>query len=230
MLTRTQIIAIVGQKGGSGKTTTTLNLAVAAVEDDLEVAILDLDPQANAANWRDRRTKANPAVISTQSSRLKREIATAQQHGANFIIIDTAGKSDSAAMDAAEEADLILIPLEPHVFHLETLKSFDKLLLAAGAGTKPTYVILNGIHPFATKSTDEARALILDLYEFETCPIHLCKREIYKDSATNGSTPLEDEPAGKAAEEVRRLYNFVKQQLHNLDSSHVENGQTSRSA
>lgn len=71
-------IAIIGQKGGDGKTTLTLGLAVAATEAEQSVAIIDLDPQANAANWKDRRVAENPAVISAQVSRLKQTIQTAQ--------------------------------------------------------------------------------------------------------------------------------------------------------
>lgn len=73
-------IAIIGQKGGDGKTTVALGLAVAAAEAKRDVAIIDLDPQANAANWKDRRTADNPAVISAQVSRQKQTIQTAPVH------------------------------------------------------------------------------------------------------------------------------------------------------
>jgi chromosome partitioning protein len=86
-------IAIIGQKGGDGKTTLALGLAVAATEAGLDVAIIDLDPQANAANWKDRRTADNPAVISAQVSRLKQTIRTAEEYGADLVLIDTPYRS-----------------------------------------------------------------------------------------------------------------------------------------
>ena len=49
-------IAILSQKGGAGKTTLALHLAVAAVQAKRQVAVVDLDPQASAIGWKDSRS------------------------------------------------------------------------------------------------------------------------------------------------------------------------------
>jgi chromosome partitioning protein len=47
----TRVIAITNQKGGSGKTTTTVNLAAALGEQGRRILLVDLDPQASATTW-----------------------------------------------------------------------------------------------------------------------------------------------------------------------------------
>jgi chromosome partitioning protein len=127
------------------------------------------------------------------------------------VVIDTPAKSDSAALDAARVASLVLIPVWPQIFHLETLQGLKDLLRVAG--DVPAYVILNGIHPQATKQADAAKALIADIYGFPVCPVHLCDRAIYADVPAVGKSPQETEPEGKAADEIARLYQFVTQNL-----------------
>ena len=73
-----RVIAIIGQKGGTGKTTTTVELAVTAANAGETVAVIDLDPQANAANWKDRREADNPYVVATPPGRLKQTIDAAR--------------------------------------------------------------------------------------------------------------------------------------------------------
>lgn len=200
-------IAIIGQKGGDGKTTVALGLAVAAVEAKQDVAIIDLDPQANAANWKDRRTADNPAVISAQVSRLKQTIQTAQEYGADLVLIDTPGRSDSAAIEAARNADLVLIPVRPQIFGLETLQGVRDLLRVAGDPL--AYVVVNGIHPQATKGAETAKTLIEATCGLKVAPVHLCQRGSYGEAPTTGKTAQELDPKGKAADEMRRLYMFT---------------------
>jgi chromosome partitioning protein len=212
------VVAIVGQKGGTGKSTTGIGLAVAAAIAGKAAVIVDLDPQANAANWKDRRSRDNPAVVSAQVSRLKQTIEAAQTHGAEFVVIDTPGKSDNAAIEAARLADLVLIPVGPHIFHLETLPSLRNLLRVAG--DVPAFVVLNGIHPQATKQAEEAKALVAATFGFPVCPVHLCRRDLYAESQTSGSAPQEIDPHSKAADELSRLYMFTCQELTKLRKKH----------
>jgi chromosome partitioning protein len=58
-----QVVAIIGQKGGSGKATVALGLVVKATLSGKSVAIIDLDPQTTAANWSDRRQDDNPVIV-----------------------------------------------------------------------------------------------------------------------------------------------------------------------
>jgi cellulose biosynthesis protein BcsQ len=63
-------VAIISQKGGAGKTTIAVHLAVAAERRSMKTAIFDLDPQASASSWSDKRKQPFPAVLSAQAARL----------------------------------------------------------------------------------------------------------------------------------------------------------------
>lgn len=200
-------ISLVGQKGGTGKTTAALGLAVAAVQAGKTVAVIDLDPQATAANWKDRRAAENPAVVSAQASRLRQTLETARDGGAEFIFIDTAGRNDDSALNAARLSDLVLIPSRPNMVEVETLKAVVDLLRLAG--NPPARVLLNGIHPTATKQADEAREMVKQFFGLECAPVHLCHRSAYAEAPTTGKAPQELDPEGKAGAELFRLFEFV---------------------
>jgi CobQ/CobB/MinD/ParA nucleotide binding domain len=61
-------IAIISQKGGAGKTTIGIHLAVAAEKRGMKTALFDLDPQASVSSWSDKRNQPSPAVVSAQAS------------------------------------------------------------------------------------------------------------------------------------------------------------------
>ncbi len=202
-----RIIAIIGQKGGTGKTTTTIGLAVAAVRAGYETAIIDLDPQSNAANWKDRRQAEGPAVESIPSGRLRQTLKAAEDAGADYVFIDTPGKSDTAAVDAARVADLVLIPVRPQIFDLETLSAVRDALRIAD--NRHAFVVLNGIHPSATRSPVQQRDVIGNAFGLPVCPIYLSHRAAFAEAPATGQTPQEIEPEGKAAAELEALFAFI---------------------
>ena len=77
------VIAVIAQKGGTGKTTLTLALAVAAQLAGKVTAVIDLDPQATASNWSDRREADSPVVVSAQPARLPHVLTSAEASGAD---------------------------------------------------------------------------------------------------------------------------------------------------
>ena len=224
------VLALISQKGGPGKTTVATNLAVAAAEHGLMAAIIDLDPQANAANWKDRRAAENPAVVSSPPSRVRQTLETAKQHGADFIVIDSPGKADSTSIIAASFADLVYVPVEPHMSNLETLPGVHNLLQATQNKTPPVFVLVNKMHPSATTQAEAVKRSIAEIYPFSVCPHHLSHLDIYASAQDTGQSALEVDSKSRAAAEIRRLYNFTILQTDKLESSHVENYSTVKTA
>ena len=197
-------IAVVSQKGGAGKTTLAIHLAVAATRAGMNTVVIDLDPQASSAKWGDRRQAELPVVLSAHASRLPHVLDTAQTTGGEFAIIDTAPHSDNAALDAARVADIVLIPCRPSILDLEAIaNSLDIARLA----DKPATVILNAVAASGTEA-DEAAEAVVQLGG-EACPVRLVHRVAYARAIVYGQSAQEYEPHGKAAREVEALHKFI---------------------
>jgi chromosome partitioning protein len=208
-------IALIAQKGGTGKTTLALSLAVAAEQDSLNTLIVDLDPQATACNWSDRRQSDSPLVIDAQPARMPQALEKARNGGINLVVIDTPARSEQAALAAAKLADLIIIPCRPQIYDLETIRNTCELITLAGE--KPVLVVLNAI-PSRGDRQRQARQAV-EAMQLPVCPVTLGQRAAFGDAGTLGQTALEFEPRGKAAEEIRQLYKYTsrlisKQERH----------------
>ena len=191
-------ISIVSQKGGAGKTTLALHLAVAASQAGMNTAVIDLDPQASSAKWADRRQSDLPVVISAHASRLAHVLETARAEDGELVLIDTAPHSDNAALEAARMADIVLIPCRPSILDLEAIaNSLDIAKLAH----KPATVILNAVAPSGSEA-DEAEEAITELGG-EACPLRLVHRVAYARAIVDGHAAQEPGRVGRPAEQVR---------------------------
>lgn len=199
-----KIIAIISQKGGAGKTTLAVHLATAAAAAGHTAAIIDLDPQATAASWGDRRGAPAPEVISGQAARLPSLVNAAQQNGADFLVLDTAPNADQAVSLAARAADLVLIPCRPAAFDLEAIET---TLMLAKAAMKPAYVVLNAVPPRSGIGKEAAAGLAAR--GAQVAPRQLTHRAAFAHGVIDGRTAQEFEPQGKAAEEVEALYTWL---------------------
>ena len=201
-----KVIAVIAQKGGVGKTTLSIATAVAAVADGLSAAVVDLDPQATAANWSDRRKPESPVVISAQATRLPHILEAAAAQGADLVVIDTAPRAEQGALAAAKAADLVLIPCRPAIYDLETIGTTVELVRFAERDL-PLLCVLNGVPPRGPKE-QQAREILAG-HGVPVCPASLGYRAAVDHAATLGLSAQEYDPTGKAAAEMASVYAFI---------------------
>ncbi len=203
-------VTIIAQKGGAGKTTLALNLAVAAYLAQKDAAIIDLDPQGSALKWSRSRTAltelVEPGVISAHAVALPDILKSAQE--LDFVFIDTAPHASSDALVAAKAADIILIPFKPSIMDLHAIGTSFEL---AAIAKKPVFAVLN-MAPSSGSMGKEAQEYLQD-NDLPLCPFHLGNRAAFMRSVTDGKSVLEYEPEGKAASEISDLYTWLISQF-----------------
>ena len=207
-----KIVALLSQKGGVGKTTLALHLAVGWTQRGRRVAVIDLDPQASAANWGDRRPKSLPIVRSAHASRLQQELETIRAAKGEIVVLDTAPRSDAVILTVAKTADLVVIPCRPSILDLEALAGTLELVQATGV---PVLTVLNAVVPHTT-APDQAEGAIRQL-KGGLCPVRISRRVAFAGALLGGLTAQEYEPKGKAAAEAEALFQIVSDLVEQED-------------
>lgn len=206
-----KVITLLSQKGGTGKTTIAAALSVEAERNNVQTLVVDIDPQASITKWGDRREAETPLVVSAQAERLERLLSEAETTGADLVVIDTPGKSgDAAALKAARLSDFVLIPSRPSAHDINAISdSIDVSLLAK----KNPFVLLNAVPPNADRLFSEIKGVLEGNYNVPVVPFYLAHRSAYMHSALTGQGAQEFDPEGKAAEEIKRLFDWIRSML-----------------
>lgn len=199
-----RVISIVAQKGGAGKTTLATNLAVAALKSGAEVAIIDLDPQATAANWGDRRQAETPVIVSAQAARLPQLLSQLDPR-TSWVFIDTPPAISNTTMAAVRVADSILVPCRAAIFDLDTLGATLELIQL---GRKTATVVLNAV-PHRGQDVAEASTVIAG-HGVAIAPVAVGHRATFQHAATVGLGALEYEANSKAAREIGALFDWLR--------------------
>ncbi len=133
-------IAIISQKGGAGKTTLALHIAVAAELAGYSTVVLDMDPQGTAEAWSEWRQEAPPIVVPAKTATLAKTLEKTASHGADFVIMDTPPLAEAEARAAAKTSDLVLVPCRPNAFDVHSIKTTSDLTRFAA---KPAFAVFN---------------------------------------------------------------------------------------
>lgn len=209
-----QTITLVTQKGGAGKTTLVTNLAVAAQEDGENVLVLDLDPQKSSVAWASERKADAPHVEPFPVDRLNQLPVMIQglKNQFTLVILDTAGADNTATHKAMEAADLCLVPLRPTRLDVSAVPPTVQAIMRGGSEFA---FILNQCPPQPNNPRAFEMKNGLEAIGKLALPMIMTRAD-YQDAYAAGQGVLEFAPSGKAAEEIRALWEWIGDRLERM--------------
>ncbi|MDP5217364.1 ParA family partition ATPase [Ruegeria sp. 2205SS24-7] len=207
------VITIAQQKGGSGKTTMAVNLAVAFARAGKSVALMDTDPQGSAGRWFMTRVedREDPGLeFSTASAWGVTYEVRKLSDSHDIVIIDTPPKADSDLRPALRSSDLVLIPVATS--HLD-LWAVETILDLANREGRPALMVMTRARP-GTRLGVDVTAKASEM-EADVAEEVLANRVVYAETLGKGSAVLEA-PKGPAHQEVTGLMQEIERKLQKL--------------
>lgn len=202
---KSHVVVMLGMKGGTGKSTVAIHLAVAAYQAKRRVLLLDTDPQATAVRWTRHRSATEPSVLGTAAYDAPKHIAGAQ---CDLIVVDTAPRAEGDIGRLASLADLIVIPLHCTMPDLDASEVAFQMAEAAG---RPFVILFNGVNPRGIEVAELREALSSQGYT--VAPMMLAARTSYARALSNGLAVTEFEEEGRAAEEITSLWKWISKRI-----------------
>src|SRR4051812_43755162 len=198
-----QTIVIASQKGGSGKTTLSRNLAVAVGDD---VALIDTDPQGSLTAWWNRREAETP-ILANIDGGISATLKALEEAGMKMVIIDTPPSAHAFVADVIALADLVIVPVRPTPDDLDAVG--PTLDMIEGAGRNFVFVVSQ-----AKKRTKLAVETVPALAQHgKVSPIVVHDRVEFPTAALDGRGVVEVGD-GPAATEIHELVTYLHKQLN----------------
>lgn len=200
-----QVWSVLSQKGGAGKTTVALHLAVAAMQSGKPVLVIDVDPQQSAVKWANIRGLDSPQVVATITPDLPKALTDAARKGVELVIIDTSPRADRDCIEICRKADFVIVPVRPSVMDIPAVE--ETMLLIDRAGQRGKSVIVLNAVPSSTSEGQEAGEVLTQIGEL--LPVSLGDRVDFRRALTGGQGVTEFAPKSKAATEALELFRAI---------------------
>ena len=200
-----KVITISQQKGGTGKTTLAVHLAMGFIKyHNFKVAVVDTDPQGSLGKWfmiRSENKIANDNLTFKTASLWGAQYESkALKKDHDIVIIDTPPKIESDARPSIEAADLVLIPMTPsHVDFWAT----EAIIDIAKKAEKKIFIQINRANERSklVKKTHE----YINTINVKSTNTLIGHRQIYASSMGEGKTAIEKQKKSNAVEEIKKL-------------------------
>jgi chromosome partitioning protein len=208
------ILMLAKEKGGAGASTLARELGVLAAAEGQRVVFIDLDPQASLSKWWNRRTAdavemPNPALATPTPDQLFTTIERMRDSGSvDLVIIDVPPSVHSFLLGVMRAADFILVPSRPTSDDFDALPAVVEMI--EQSGKRYAFAVTQAPTGRRIRAVEEAipilarQGRVAGVLRFRTA---------FPTAAAAGQTTTEFEPDGKAAAEVRELWEFVSGEL-----------------
>lgn len=205
-----KVIAVLNQKGGSGKTTIATHLARGLQIQGHSVLLVDSDQQGSARDWR-AVDEDNPVpVIGLDRPTLDKDLKNVSDK--EFVVIDGSPQATNLALSAIKAADFVLIPVQPSPYDVwatsDLVDLVQQRIEMTDGKLKAAFVVSRAIQN--TNIGKEVAAVLQD-YNLPVLDARIVQRVSYPNSASVGKTVFETESAkSSAVTEITQLVNEVK--------------------
>lgn len=206
------VISIISQKGGVGKSTVAINLALAfaSLPDKPNIALVDADEQRSCLNTLSEHHYDN---LSLYEAIVKpHKIIENLKH--KIIVVDTPPHSNETAYQAAAVSELVVIPCQPSPLDLRALAPTIKALFVIKEQYNPNLLcrfLVNRVQHRTTLS-NEIRETLERLYPLvPVLKTVLYDRQAYKQSLLTGLSVIDFDRRSLAALEIYQLLDEIKE-------------------
>ena len=209
----TIIVSVLNQKGGSGKTTISSNLAHAIALDGLKVLLVDSDPQGSLRDWNEANGGELIPVVGLDRETLPKDLK-AISDGYDFVIIDGAPQIAKMSVAAVKAANLVLIPVQPSPYDIWACADLVDIITARQEVTDglPLAYFLISRAIKNTKLGNEIKSALVD-YELPVMKTYTTQKVAYPTTAAEGKTVF-NEPASSAAKEITAIKTEIMEMLN----------------
>jgi len=215
-------IAVIARKGGSGKTTVAVHMAIAAHLRGRRTLLADADPQRSSSTVLRGRRTAGPDFLETCGVELCGLQMAAVRGEFDALVIDTAAGAEDELAHAIVLADLSLLVIRPTFLDFAAaIRTADVLRRLK----KPGVIVLNqapvsrnGAEPPLVKKAHEA----LRLMRLPVAPTILRSRTAYQQALESGCSAEELSGGGAASQEIADLWAFVERLTFGAATSQAE--------
>lgn len=214
------ILTVGNTKGGVGKTTIAVNLAIARATDGRDVLLVDGDEQRTALTFTELRAeqRGNPGytAVALDGPAIRTQV---RQLAPKYddVVIDVGGRNTGSLRAALIVSDIVLIPMQPRSFDLWAIDQMAELVSEArelNPGLQGMLVI-NAADPQGSDNQDAAMAL-QDVPGMVVLPVTIGRRKAFPNAAAAGRAVIEsgrDKDAKAVAEMMALVRSLYVQEL-----------------